>query len=63
MHLDGDFDALCAYHAADRESPLVADYFSRLELKGLPYAWKKNLQDPRTPQGLIAIPASRKQIG
>jgi hypothetical protein len=33
MHLDGDREALKAYLAGDRESPLVTNYFQRFGLQ------------------------------
>jgi hypothetical protein len=40
MLLDGNADALAAYHAGDRHGPLVASYYERLGLATLLRAWR-----------------------
>ena len=39
MLLDGNAEALAAYHAGDRHGPLVAPYFERLGLGALLRMW------------------------
>ena len=48
MFLDGDLKALQAYHAGDRASPLVAQYFERTGVAVLLKAFGANLATATT---------------